>query len=868
MTINRIIRWVVIRFPGTTLVTLLLLSVLAATQLPYLETDPSPMLLAPDHESRVGIRKLRQTYTGSNSGIIVMLAARDTVFKGDTLARIQKLTRAFENLNLITPKDREHLMSLGEGCPADLGEQIASLATAPINVDTWMHIDEAKEALAFLADDTPAAIKNLTSTLDLWLEKISPIKKVSSLSSTDNILVRNDRLEIGPIYDSIPLGPDALAKMEKEVTSNDMFQNILVSNNSKNTSINIELNLSEDAIEDRYLIYKQVKEIVENKIPGPETYYIAGLPAVTAALGKAMEDDSKKLFAIVILLVMTCLIITFRMLKGLLVPLAVVLLSLVVTLGVKAFLGIPLNIITISLPVFILSIGVADGIHMFSEYRDCLLKGLDKKKAVEETLDHLTMPVIMTSLTTAAAFYAISITKIVQLKYCGLFVCLGALVAMVFSLFFIPALLMVLPEKAHHKQTGPKKNFVSYIEKRYSKFLVTLTHRALENSVVIASLAGIVFLVFLVGASKVKVDNNTVNFFMEDSDIYISSHALNRQGAGSSRINFLISADSPETEPFKQPENLRYIRDFMAFLNDQPQVGKAMGMTELIRRIHFVLNDQDPLFNLVPISQKDSPSNHLISQLLLLYENGGGDALSDYVTADYTQLNLPVVLQTNSSLETKILTDRVRGFANQIFPDTFRLEISGSANIEAATTTEIVKGQITGLTVSILVVLVMIGITFQRIGYTLIAMIPLVMTITINFGVMGFLGIPLDIGTSIISSVVIGIGVDYSIHYLSRLKKNIDKGMAFTTALDNTVRHSGKAIISNAITVGLGFMALWFSVLTPLIIMGWLISLTMVVSALCALVLLPVFFYFTLPKAVQAKVSPSLNHLPLTPEQR
>ncbi len=864
MDISRIIRWVVIKFPGTTLVTLLLLSVLAATQLPYLETDPSPMLLAPDHESRVAIRKLRQTYTGANSGIIVMLAAKDTIFKRDTLARIKELTRAFENLNLITQKDRDHLISLSRGCPADLGRQIAKLANAPIESDTWMHIDEVKQTLEFFAEDTPTGtIKNLTATLDLWLEKISPIKKVSSLSSTDNILVRNDRLEVGPIYESIPPGPDALTKLEEEVTSNDMFQNILISNTSKNTSINIELNLSEENIKDRYLIYKKVQEIVENKIPGSENHYIAGLPAVTAALGKVMEDDSKKLFAIVIFLVMTCLLITFRMLKGLLVPLSVVLLSLVVTLGVKAFLGIPLNIITISLPVFILSIGVADGIHMFSEYRDCLLRGLGKKEAVEETLDHLTMPVIMTSLTTGAAFYAISITKIVQLKYCGLFVCLGAMVAMVFSLFFIPALLMLLPEKNHHKQRAKqKKPSLSYIEKTYSQFLVGITRKALENCVVIASLAGIIFLVFLFGASKVKVDNNSVNFFMENSDIYISSHALNSQGAGSSRINFLISADSQETEPFKRPENLRVIKDFMAFLNNQPQVGKAMGMTELIRRIHFVLNDEDPLFNRMPISQnEDSPSNHLISQLLLLYENGGGDALSDYVNPDYTRLNLPVVLTTNSSLETKALTDRVRGFANQRFPDHLSLEISGSASIEAATTSEIVKGQITGLTVSILVVLVMLVITFRKFWYTLIAMIPLVMTITINFGVMGFLGIPLDIGTSIISSVVIGIGVDYSIHYLSRLKTNLDKGMTFTTALDDTVRHSGKAIVSNAVTVGCGFMALWFSVLTPLIIMGWLISLTMVVSALCALVLLPVFFYFTLPKTSPQKISTPLKRL-------
>ena len=125
-----------------------------------------------------------------------------------------------------------------------------------------MRIDALKETLMFFADDPPTlAIKNLTATLDLWLEKISPIKKVSSLASTDNILVRNDRLEVGPIYESIPRSPDALARMEKEVTSNDMFQNTLISNTSKNTSINIELNLSEDAIKERYLIYKQVKEV-------------------------------------------------------------------------------------------------------------------------------------------------------------------------------------------------------------------------------------------------------------------------------------------------------------------------------------------------------------------------------------------------------------------------------------------------------------------------------------------------------------------------------------------------------------------------------------------------------------------------------
>ena len=166
------------------------------------------------------------------------------------------------------------------------------------------------------------------------------------------------QLDISPIYETVPVNKDALIQLKNRVSSNEIFQTILISNQGKNTSISIELGLPEGKIKERYQVYEQVKDILENKIKGTETHYIAGLPAVTAALGKVMIEDAKKLFAIVILIVVTCLILTFRKIKGFVVPLSVVLLSLAVTLGLKAFMGIPLNIITISLPVFVLSIGV------------------------------------------------------------------------------------------------------------------------------------------------------------------------------------------------------------------------------------------------------------------------------------------------------------------------------------------------------------------------------------------------------------------------------------------------------------------------------------------------------------------------------
>jgi predicted RND superfamily exporter protein len=443
MKMDQIITKVVVGFPKITLAFFIMLAMGTAWFIPGLERDPTPYLLPQAHESRVNLDKLRQNYTGANDSIIVLLEAKKTVFNFDTLTRVQKLTTAFENIHLISEKDRKSLLGLSETASPQITEKIRQLAKSPIDSETWMQIDEIKEIMELSSLENP----QLLEALDNWIEKLSPIIEVTSLSNTDNILGKEGTLDINPIFDEIPQTKQGLMQLEKEVKSNALFENVLFSDKGKSTSIILELSSMDDETSTQYLIYNKVKNIVEKKITGDETHYIAGTPVVTGALGKVMEKDTQKLFPIVILIVITCLLLTFRRVKGILVPLVVVILSLVVTLGIKALFDIPLNIITTTLPVFILSIGVADGIHMFSEYRDNLLSGNKKIAAIKKTLEHLSMPVIMTSVTTAAAFYAISMTEIVQLKHFGIFVAIGTLVAMFFSLLFIPALLVILPEK-------------------------------------------------------------------------------------------------------------------------------------------------------------------------------------------------------------------------------------------------------------------------------------------------------------------------------------------------------------------------------------------------------------------------------------
>lgn len=834
MKLSRLITPLVVGYPKTILIVFVAIAAISGRYIPTLERDPTPYLLPATHESRVNLAKLRENYTGANDSIIVLLESHKSVFNSKTLSRVQKLTTAFENIHLVTDQDRDELLQLSRSAEPVIAEKLQRLAQRPIDSDTWMDIEDIREIIQL----SPEENRELSTTLDAWTDKLSKVIEVTSLANTDNILGKEGKLDVSPIFDEVPQTKEALRQIEEDVLANELFNPILVSNGRKSTSIIIELAPMDDETEAQYQIYQQVKNIVEHDIPGDEAHFIAGLPVVSGALGKIMTEDTRKLFPIVLLIVVTCLFMTFRKIKGIIIPLAVVMLSLVVTLGLKAFFHIPLNIITTTLPVFILSIGVADGIHMFSEYRDNLMKGMNKRQAVAHTVERLTIPVMMTSFTTAVAFYAISLTEIVQLKHFGIFVAVGTLVAMLFSLFFIPAALLVLPEK---KVTRNKPG--SRWESLYTNGLIRMTGVFIRRPILTTLIASVIFAVSLFGASKVVVDNNNAEYFMKDSDIYISAEQLNQWAAGSTVINLLVTSHTRDAEPFKDPGNLKVVDELVTFVKDQPKVGKVLGLTELIKRINLVMHEENPAYNIVPgtsATGSGKAQDHIISQLLLLYENGGGDTLSDFTDTGYTALNIPVVLRTNSSAAIHGFIEKVEGFTARRFPKHLKLNFSGSANVNVAATDEIVNGQMRSLIMSLGVVLVMLWLTFRKITYATISMIPLVMTIAINFGIMGFFSIPLDIGTAIVSSIVIGIGVDYSIHYLSRLKKNFNQGLPFSQSLEDTVRHSGKAISFNALTVGLGFVALLFSILTPLITIGWMIAVTMIVSAGSTLVLLPV----------------------------
>ena len=877
MTLFKFLERLVIHHPKKILVSTVLLGMLAVPSLLYIQNDPSPHLLPISHPVRQAMEQLREDYTGTNPGVFIMLEAEDTIFKTSTLERIKSLTEAIENLRLLTQEDLTALQQLSTKLPGESAEQLRKILPNEIDgLDDmfWMEFAEIRESLEEDSLWLPAW-DALINNLEV---RSAPVVEVLSMANTDDIVGTLEGLDISPLYEETPETPAEINRLRNQVLANELFRNYLYSEDGRHTGIFVELATDEDDSENLYAIYQALERVFEEN-PGEDLHYIAGFPIIAATLRTVIDRDTKKFFPFVALLAVFFLWLTFRKFIGVAVPMLVVGFSILFTLAIMVVFEVPLNSITSALPVFLISIGVADGIHMFSEYRDNRLEGHPREKAVSLMLEKLALPVTMTSITTAVGFFSLTVSDIIPILTFGIFVAIGTLLAMVLSLVFIPALLMVLPEKetesavdsATTTATSSGVHKENFMDRLFQKFLEGLTSWVLRNAKIILLGALIISGFSFYGLLQLKVESNLESYFKADAPFVVANKAMEKM-SGSRTINIVIKINE-EGEPWKNPENLKLVEDFQIFLSAEQRVKRTFSLVDLIKRISYAFNENRTDFNRLPQAveileseetfeengqtvkrnvKREVSGRDLVAQYLVLYENSGGDVLSDVIDSEYRNLNLSVNISSNSTTEEEKLLKRIDDYAAQHFPPQFSMTSTGMVPINVATSTEVVSSQILSLSGSLLAVLLMLVLIFRSFYRGVMGMIPLVFTVLFNFGFMGYFGVNLDIGTALVSSIVIGIGVDYSIHYLSRMFSEIAQGATLQDAIARTVRRSGKAITSNAVTVGFGFLALSVSEFLPLVTLSWMIWLTLNISALATMILLPALAV-SLPNALKLR---------------
>jgi predicted RND superfamily exporter protein len=792
------------------------------------------------------------------------------------------------------------------------------------------------------------------------LETIELVGDVNSIMSTQYITADGETIVVDDLVpDDFSGTPEEITELKRRLASWDLFSGSIVSDNLSSTQIIIKLDVTTEESTGPQVTASLIKirDTAREMFKGLANVYVTGQPVISATVNESMIKDNILLIPLVVMVVLAVLFFSFRRLTFVLLPLLTVIAAVIWTIGAMALFGIKLSVLTGILPIILVAVGSAYGIHVITHYmedtKNRVLSVEDHRELIFILMNKLIKPVALAALTTLAGFVSFCFTSIVPMREFGYCSSFGVAVCFLIAVTLIPSLLLIRGPRTLKKRKNETKEDSS--GNIIGACFLTITNK--KTTVLISALLLVVFSLY--GLSKIIVDNVLIEFFQNETDISRSDRFIREYFGGSKELTMVVEADT--TEELLNPAVLCAMDDLSSYLMERvPIAGKAAGFTDVIKRVNQVFNvDERPEglsirnneaaavgdepndgfgfggmedvfgfgdFREAPLETtiKEEPINlaaeniytldhYSVADLIALLDTAAGKSaglngrelvqelkrlvnydgfsyyeipseparygkktqeelqqlISNYLVLlagddnsgysndplEPTAIKTTIQLRATGNKEILEVIDIINAYVDANFPDHVRVIIGGSATQEAAVTDLIVNSQIISIAISVFMVFLIVSLSYRSIIAGFIAAVPLSIAILCNFAAMGFLGIKLNIGTALIASLAVGIGIDYTIHFIEFFKHEyqIDhrEGNDF---LRRTFNGCGKAIIINAVSVGAGFGVLAFSQFRILAELGGLIMLSMVITALVSLIIIPVLLTITRPKFIYQEV--------------
>lgn len=672
---------------------------------------------------------------------------------------------------------------------------------------------------------------NRVKTFSQEMKKVKSIEKVMSLFDTKQVRNEDDAMMVDPAVRMIPKTEEKIAEIKKELEENDMVYGSVVSKDFTTTAV---IGLVVPGTPDEEVV-SQLEEIIKAH-PGDEEIMLGGSPYMRVENGASMQHDITKLLPLGILFMLVFLFISFRQFRGVWLPTLVVIISIIISLGFIPLLDWDFTVVTIILPVLLIAVANDYGIHMFSHYQDDNFPGNDfsKKEISRRMATSLGKPILIAGLTTMAGLLCMLGHILIPAWQMGILAAIGIAVALLASLLLLPALSSLLPKPKSISTPGNTEGSKGIL----NKLLLSLSRLVTKKpKTVIVTLLAVTLLVSL-GIFKLSVNTNPAKMYPDGHPAKVSSTLINKELGGFLPVSIVFEGD------IKAPELLKKIDAIEKKIKEMPEVGATQSIAKVTRQIGRALfNESDPLYDKIPGSYE------AVSQYFELYMmNGDPDDLEKMVDFDFEKA---MILIRFKEMNTPVLRRCVKEIKAMVRDIPEVKYVGGNADVFSEMDKRIVDGQFKSLGMSLLAVFIILAVAFgaRSIKGAFLQIIPLITAILILFGIMGFAGIELNFTTALLSSIMIGVGIDYTIHLVWRYREERRKGLEAVEAMQQTIHTSGRGIILNAVSVIIGFAALIFSaflsvrffgILMVVIIFACLVGGLLLVPSLC-MVLKPKF---------------------------
>jgi len=673
---------------------------------------------------------------------------------------------------------------------------------------------------------------------------------VVSIATEDNIRGTADGMEVEPFMEDVPASSSDMEKLQTAIREFEIFDGFIVAKDGSAAAILAELEPHDLLMSrglDKFKVYQSVKAVVDEvSHDRPEQFHVAGLPVAEATLGKYIQEDMSVMMPMVFLVLMVLLFFTYRSVRGVILPMAVVLLSVVSAMGIMAAVGVPMYPTTTMVPVVLMAIGVADAIHILGKYYEVVLTSphASRHAIVLKTMDEMWRPVVLTSFTTGVGFLSFLMMGMVPLEMMGVFAAIGILYAMFVSLTLVPAALVLLKPNAPKQLIEMAKTKGVEHAGFLSRMLSLLAIQVSRQSTNTLYAASFLLFVFAWGASFVYVNDSYMTNFQQDSDVVLADEQINKRFIGSYQRNLLLEAD--EVDAFHSPQLLNAVWAFQQDMEAVAGVGGTISIADYIRRMHRVMNEDRPEMEKIP------DTSDLIAQYVLLYSfSGAPDDFAEVVDTEYKLGNVRIFGTSDNFLDGRVVEEALHPLAAKHFdPLGIKWSVAGNAHIGFVQTEMITDNLRFNILTTVLVIFIFVWAMMRSLVAGLFVMVPVLAAVILNFAIMGMSGITIGWGSSMFTSIAICIGVDYAIHLIYKFQREHSNSGNEQRALMLTLATTGKTILFNAVVVIAGFMVLLASQMPPNQQMGALVSAAMFSSFAATLIVLPALILTARPKFI------------------
>ncbi|WGL17335.1 outer membrane lipoprotein-sorting protein [Microbulbifer bruguierae] len=685
------------------------------------------------------------------------------------------------------------------------------------------------------------------------LENIDP-DRVVSLATENNIQGSTSGMEVTPFFDPRPTTKEQSDRLRQAIEDFPLYQGKLVSRDGRATLIIAEM-LDEDQAE---ATYTRLQKLIEQAphVDGV-TLHLAGEGAVAGFLGSYIDSDAGRLNPIAGLIITLIIALAFRRLAPALLANVIIAASVLTTLSIMAVSKTPFYVITNALPVILIGISVADAIHIFSRYYELQLDKPEtaRSELVIETMLDMWRPITLTTLTTIAGFVGLYFaSNMPPFKYMGLFTALGVTIAWLFSMLFLPAALTWLQPKVSagflHSRHRRNELFASMMQKLGG---LGIRHPGLTLGTGVAmALTG------FIAASQLKVDEDRIETFHHSEPIYQADRAINTYFDGSNNLDIVIETDS--NEGLFAPEVLQKMQALQTYALSLPHVNNATSIVDYLKQMNRVLQD----------GQRDAyrlpETREAVAQYFLLYSASSDPTdFEEEVDYDYRQANIRLLLDSAAYRHTRPVVESLQRFIEQNFNEPgLSATLSGRVTVNYHWIRGIGDTHFYSLLIALVLVWLVAALLFRSALAGVYALLPVCASILLIYSTMAMTGISLGIGTSMFASVAIGLGVDFAIHTLDRIKSRLQilATTQHTITADELDREllaifptTGRALLFNFLAIACGFGVLMSSKVVPLNNFGTIVALAVTTSFIASVMLLPAMIKLFRPRFALGSLS-------------